>query len=109
MTDVCGSATHIPVSQIPNNANGNIDPLLLFMPDPTAPGVDNTILSSPRQSFAIASRESNSVTESSEVCNIASDYNVIEVEDLTDLDEESQALKAGESLTHVAIAPCMCL
>jgi hypothetical protein len=33
---------------------------------------------------------------------------VIEVEDLTDLDEESQALEASESLTHVVTAPSMC-
>ena len=48
------------------------------------------------------------MTESSEVCNIASEYDVIEVEDLTDLDEESQALEAGESLTHIGTAPSMC-
>jgi len=36
-----------------------------------------------------AQRESNSMTESSKVCNIASEYNVIKVEDLTDIDEES--------------------
>jgi hypothetical protein len=78
------------------------------MPDTAAPVGDNTIRSSPRQSFTITSCESNSVTESSEVCNIASEYDVIEIEDLTDLDEESQALEAGESLTHVATAPSMC-
>jgi hypothetical protein len=108
ITDACGSATHTPVPQIPNNANGNIDPLLLSMPDTAAPVGDNTIRSSPRQSFTTTSCESNSMTESSEVCNIASEYDVIEVEDLTDLDEESQALEAGESLTHVATAPSMC-
>ncbi|KAH8650228.1 hypothetical protein BGZ60DRAFT_194297 [Tricladium varicosporioides] len=75
------------------------------MPDTAAPIGDNTIRSLPHQSFAITSCESNSVTESSEVCNIASGYEVIEVEDLTDLDEESQALEAGESLTHVATGP----
>jgi hypothetical protein len=108
ITDACGSATHMPVSQIPNDASGNIDPLLLSTPDTAAPVGDNTIHSPPRQSFTITSRESNSMSESSEVCNIASEYDVIEVEDLTDLDEESQALEAGESLTHVATAPSMC-
>lgn len=90
------------------HANGNIDPLLLSMPDTAAPVGENTIRSPPRQSFTITSRESNSVTESSEVCNIASEYDVIELEDLTDLEEESQALEAGKSLTHVATAPSMC-
>ena len=98
----------MPVSQIPNDASGNIDPLLLSIPDTAAPVGDNTIRSPPRQSFTITSRESNSMSESSEVCNIASEYDVIEVEDLTDLDEESQALEASESLTHVATAPSMC-
>lgn len=98
----------MPVLQIPNDANSNIDPLLLSMPDTAAPIGDNTIRSPPRQSFIITSRESNSIRESSEVYNIASEYNMIEVEDLTDLDEESQALEAGESLTHVATAPSMC-
>ena len=95
----------MPVSQIPNNANSNIDPLLLSMPNTAAPAGGNTICSSPRQTFAITSRESNSVKESSEVCNIASEYNVIKVEDLTDLDKESQTLKAGKYLTHIATAP----
>jgi hypothetical protein len=97
----------MPVLQMPNDVNDNIDPLFLSMPD-TAPVGDNTIRSSPRQSFAITSRESNFVTESSEVSNTASEYDVIEVEHLTDLDEQSQALEAGESLTHVATAPSMC-
>jgi hypothetical protein len=79
----------MPVAQIPNDANGNIGPLLLSMPDTAAPVGDNTIRSPPRQSFTITSRESNSMRESSEVCNIASEYDVIKVEDLTDLDEES--------------------
>ncbi|KAG9231781.1 hypothetical protein BJ875DRAFT_443757 [Amylocarpus encephaloides] len=91
ITDVCGSANHKPVPQIPNNANGNINPLL-SMPDTAAPVGDNTIRSSPPQSFTIIS---NSVTESSEVCNVASEYDVIEVEDLIDLDEGSHALEAN--------------
>lgn len=33
---------------------------------------------------------------------------MIEAEDLIDLDEESQALEAGESLIHVVIAPSIC-
>jgi hypothetical protein len=98
----------MPVSQLLNDANGNIDPLLLSMPDTAAPVGENTTRSSPRPSFTITSRESNSVTESSEVCNIGSEYDAIKVEDLTDFDEESQALEAGESLTHVATAPSMC-
>jgi hypothetical protein len=48
------------------------------------------------------------VTGSSKVSNTASEYNEIEVEDLTDLDEQSQALEADESPTHVATAPSMC-
>jgi len=108
ITDACGSATHMPVSQIPNDANGNIDPLLLSMPDTAAPVGENTTRSSPRPSFTITSRESNTVTESSEVCNIGSEYDTIEVEGLTDFGEESQAIEAGESLTHVATAPSMC-
>lgn len=107
ITDVRKS--YIPIPQIHNDANRNIDPLLLSMPDPTASVRDNTIFSSPRQPFAITSNESNFVTESSKVCDIASDYDVIKVEDLTYLDEESQAIEAGESLTHVATAPSMCL
>jgi hypothetical protein len=50
---------------------------------------DNTIRLSLCQNFIITSCESNSMTEFSEVCNIASEYNMIEVEDLIDLDEES--------------------
>ena len=50
----------MPVSQIPNDANGNIDPLLLSMLDTTAPVGDNIIRSPPRQSFIITSRELNS-------------------------------------------------
>ncbi|KUJ09509.1 uncharacterized protein LY89DRAFT_290074 [Mollisia scopiformis] len=95
----------MPVSQISNDANGNIDPLLLFMPGTAVSVGDNIALSSPRQSFTITSRESNSIRESSEVCNIVSEYDVIEVEDPTNLDEESQALEAGESITHVATTP----
>ncbi|KAH8588264.1 hypothetical protein B0O99DRAFT_600946 [Bisporella sp. PMI_857] len=64
------------------------------MPDTAARVGDNTIRSSPRQSFSITSRASNSVTESSKVCNIASEYDIIEVEDLTGFDEEPQALEA---------------
>jgi hypothetical protein len=78
------------------------------MPDTAAPVGDNTIRSLPRQSFITISCESNSITESSKVCNIASEYNVIKVKDLIDLDKESQALKAGESLIYVTIAPSMC-
>jgi len=98
----------MPVLQIPNDANGNIDPLLLSMLDTAATVRENTTRSSPRPSFTITSRESNSVTEPSEVCSIGSEYDAIKVEDLIDLDEESQALEASESLTHVATAPSMC-
>ena len=87
-----------------NNANGNIDSFLLSILDTAASVGENTIRLSSRQSFAITSCESNSVT-SSEMCNIASEYNVIEVGDLIDLDEESQALEAGESLT-TALSMC---
>jgi hypothetical protein len=73
---------------MPKDVNDNIDPLLLSMPD-TAPVGDNRIRLSPRQSFVIISRESNSVTESSKVSNTASEYNVIKVEDLIDLDKQS--------------------
>jgi hypothetical protein len=107
ITDASGSATHMPVPQVPDNSNGNIDPLLLFTPDTAAIG-DNTIRSPPRQSSIITSRESNSLTKSSEVCNIASEYDVIEIDDFTNLDEEPQALEAGESLTEFATAPSMC-
>jgi hypothetical protein len=77
------------MSQIPNGGNGNIDLFLLSIPDTATPVGSNTIRSSPRHSFAITSLESNSMTESFEVCNIASEYDMIEVKDLTDLDEES--------------------
>jgi hypothetical protein len=50
---------------------------------------DNTILLLLRQSFTITSSKSNSVKESSKAYNIASEYNIIEVEDLIDLNEES--------------------
>jgi hypothetical protein len=98
----------MPVSQLLNDANGNINPLLLSMPDTAAPIGENTTRSLPRLSFTITSRESNSVTESSEVCNIGSEYNAIKVENLIDFDEESQDLEAGKSLTHIAIAPSIC-
>jgi hypothetical protein len=78
----------MPVLQMPNNVNNNIDPLFLFIPD-TAPVGDNTIRSSPRQSFAITSCELNFMTESSEVSNTASEYNVIKVEHLINLNEQS--------------------
>ncbi|PMD53357.1 uncharacterized protein K444DRAFT_635392 [Hyaloscypha bicolor E] len=99
ITDIYGSATHTPVPQIPNNANGNIDLLLLSIPDTAAPVGDNTIRSLPHQSFTTTSCKSNLITEFSEVCNIVSEYDVIEVEDLTDLDKESQALEAGAFIT----------
>jgi len=78
------------------------------MPDTAALIKDNIILSSLRQSFTITFNKSNSVKESSEACNITSEYNVIEVKDFIDLDEESQALKANESLTHIVTAPSIC-
>jgi hypothetical protein len=78
----------MPVSQLPNDTNGNIDLFLLSMPDTPALVRDNTIRSLSCQSFVINSYKSNSVRESSEVCDIASNYNMIEVEDLIDLDKE---------------------
>jgi hypothetical protein len=33
---------------------------------------------------------------------------MIEIEDLIDLDEKSQASDAGESLTYITTAPSMC-
>jgi hypothetical protein len=108
ITNACRNATHILVSQIPNNTNSNIKLLFLSILDTTAPVGNNTIRLSLCQNFIITFCESNSVTESSEVCNIASEYDMIEVEDLIDLDEKSQALEAGKSLIYVATAPSMC-
>jgi hypothetical protein len=52
ITDVCESATYMPVLQMPNNVNNNINPLLLSIPD-TAPVRDNTIGSSPRKALLL--------------------------------------------------------
>ena len=46
--DVYESVTHMLVSQIPNNANSNINPLLLSILDTAVPIRDNIICLLPR-------------------------------------------------------------
>jgi len=87
--DTYKSTTHMLVPQILNNTNSNINLLLLSILDTTTLIRDNTIRSLLRQSFTITSSKSESVIESSKVYNIVSEYDVIKVEDLIDLDKES--------------------
>jgi hypothetical protein len=75
------------------------------MLDIAVPVRNNIIRLSSCQSFIITSCESNSVTESSKVCNIVLEYDMIEIKDFTDLDEKSQALETSKSLTYIAITP----
>jgi hypothetical protein len=89
ITDVYKSVTYTPVPQIPNNVNSNIDLLFFFILKTAAPVKDNIIRLLPCQSFAIISCELNSVTESSKVLNTASEYNVIKVKHLTNLNKQS--------------------
>jgi len=93
ITNTYKSATYILVSHLPNNANSNINPLLLFILDTTTLVKNNTIRLLLCQSFTITSCESNSAKESSKVCNIALEYNIIEVE-----------VEASKSLIYIAIA-----
>jgi hypothetical protein len=102
--DESESETYMLVQPPYSDMFENIDPSLLSQ-SATPPIGDNAIVLSPRQSFATGPSRSSSHG----ACTTASDYDVIEIEDLTNLNQEKpQALEPKDSPTDFATAPSMC-